>query len=436
MIRGLPYDAEIEYLESTGTQWIDTGIVFNPETDSIEATLAVTQAPTSVQRAVFGARLYSKTTNGYSYLGLMCQQNALTARIYPGYIALGDFTGSLQPLKYKFGIRGRYQGDFSFGGTTSTFQFPSTGLVPTNQLCLFAYGSDANRAFGNISDARIGIFRIFRNSTLVRDFIPVRVGTVGYMYDRVSKRLFGVSGTGAFVLGPDKSRPVMSLHRYGASRFGKIGAGARMLKQSYTARDYVQDGLIAMWDGIENAGWGTHDPNATVWKDLVGDIDFPTDNLQIGGNYVKLIGESVDSGKEPPVSNFIESVIAVETNGIIYIDNSTTRHRLWTTDNAIGHNYYFDRPAISYANSGNLFSVSMPFGGTVDINGKNSYINGKVASVETTSSPYGYNAHNTVGVGFFGFVGKVFSIRVYSRALTADEIAANYAIDEERFNLP
>lgn len=27
MIRGIPYDAEIEYLQSTGTQWIDTGVV-------------------------------------------------------------------------------------------------------------------------------------------------------------------------------------------------------------------------------------------------------------------------------------------------------------------------------------------------------------------------------------------------------------------------
>ena len=38
-----------------------------------------------------------------------------------------------------------------------------------------------------------------------------------------------------------------------------------------TARDYVQSGLVAMWDGIENAGWGTHDPNATTWKNLKGD---------------------------------------------------------------------------------------------------------------------------------------------------------------------
>ena len=38
-----------------------------------------------------------------------------------------------------------------------------------------------------------------------------------------------------------------------------------------TARDYVQDGLIAMWDGIENAGWGVHNQNErSIWVDLVG----------------------------------------------------------------------------------------------------------------------------------------------------------------------
>lgn len=37
-----------------------------------------------------------------------------------------------------------------------------------------------------------------------------------------------------------------------------------------TARDYVQDGLIAMWDGLENAGWGAHDSTAATWVDLTG----------------------------------------------------------------------------------------------------------------------------------------------------------------------
>ena len=43
------------------------------------------------------------------------------------------------------------------------------------------------------------------NGTLVRDFVPVRKGTVGYLYDRVTRKLFGNAGTGDFVLGPDKN---------------------------------------------------------------------------------------------------------------------------------------------------------------------------------------------------------------------------------------
>ena len=37
-----------------------------------------------------------------------------------------------------------------------------------------------------------------------------------------------------------------------------------------TAADYVQDGLVAMWDAIENVGWGIHSDCAQVWVDLVG----------------------------------------------------------------------------------------------------------------------------------------------------------------------
>ena len=37
---------------------------------------------------------------------------------------------------------------------------------------------------------------------------------------------------------------------------------------TYTSASYVQSGLIAQWDGIDNQGTGTHDPTATTWKDL------------------------------------------------------------------------------------------------------------------------------------------------------------------------
>ena len=46
-------------------------------------------------------------------------------------------------------------------------------------------------------------FTLSENNTQIMDMIPVCVGTTGYMYDKVSKTLFGNAGTGNFVLGSD-----------------------------------------------------------------------------------------------------------------------------------------------------------------------------------------------------------------------------------------
>ena len=35
---------------------------------------------------------------------------------------------------------------------------------------------------------------------------------------------------------------------------------------AYTSKDYVQAGLVAQWDGIDNMGTGAHVSNASVWK--------------------------------------------------------------------------------------------------------------------------------------------------------------------------
>ena len=36
----------------------------------------------------------------------------------------------------------------------------------------------------------------------------------------------------------------------------------------FNAKSYVQHGLIIQYDAIDNEGTGTHNPNATVWKNL------------------------------------------------------------------------------------------------------------------------------------------------------------------------
>ena len=50
---------------------------------------------------------------------------------------------------------------------------------------------------------KVYYFQIYEGNDLVLDLIPVRIGQIGYMYDKVSGQLFKNSGTGDFILGPD-----------------------------------------------------------------------------------------------------------------------------------------------------------------------------------------------------------------------------------------
>lgn len=52
--------------------------------------------------------------------------------------------------------------------------------------------------------------------------------------------------------------------------FGEVIAKFKIDGSAIRAGQYVQDGLIGQWDGIENAGRGVHDPSASVWTDLSG----------------------------------------------------------------------------------------------------------------------------------------------------------------------
>ena len=82
-----------------------------------------------------------------------------------------------------------------------------------------------------------------------------------------------------------------------------------------TARDYVQDGLIAMWDGIENAGWGVHDASAATWKDIVGNNDLTiVSGAQTITDNSMVFNDTALGGK---LANEITSMVAIEFCGKI-----------------------------------------------------------------------------------------------------------------------
>lgn len=249
----------------------------------------------------------------------------------------------------------------------------------------------------------------------------------GAMYDRVTRKLFGNAGTGAFVLGPDVATPVMGLRNYPET----------------SAKSYIQDGLVAMWDGIENAGWGVHDASATVWKDLVGDYDFMLNNAAtINPDSIYCDGTQA-AGNTGRVINL--PIVTMEI-ACRYLDSSSNTALFMT--GAVESSWYREVFGISdsnrqflFANRGIGYKDTFSHSWSFNLDNLNWHKDGIAQSPPLEVRTLDADA----GRGYIGRVGgtgnvacecSVYGVRLYSRALTAAEVAYNYSIDKARFNLP
>lgn len=190
-----PYDAEIEYLESTGTQWIHIPYNKSPHIDvTVKCQLLQSQNWTycfaiidGTQQYPYGVRWYQDSCYEITPYGSVTLSDSsqsdgvVTIRMY------NNNTGKDWPELY-----GIYNGA-NKGSKYNSKSYDESG---TN---LFHYGQ-------YYSVCRIFGFTATSEATGQHfDLLPVRKGNIGYMYDRVSGELFGNAGTGAFIIGPDKT---------------------------------------------------------------------------------------------------------------------------------------------------------------------------------------------------------------------------------------
>ena len=75
------------------------------------------------------------------------------------------------------------------------------------------YLFSADGTGGGVRYDRIYYFKIYDGDLLIRDYIPVRKGNIGYMLDKVTHRLFGSINSNNFTLGPDIVNPVPNIRR-------------------------------------------------------------------------------------------------------------------------------------------------------------------------------------------------------------------------------
>lgn len=195
--KALPYDAEIEYLESTGTQWIDTGIACRSY-DGISAKFQVNGRQMGYNAYFFfgqGINVFKENIEVFTAI-----TNTKVSFCLQGYTDVTlDYTNVFNvdvenkiatftdELGQVMGVADRSDvGDYTASYTMAVFATHRASILRKGNVRCFK-------------------FQIIQDSAIVIDLIPVRVGQVGYMYDKVSGQLFGNAGTGDFILGNDKN---------------------------------------------------------------------------------------------------------------------------------------------------------------------------------------------------------------------------------------
>ena len=207
--KALPYDAEVEWIESTGRQWIDTGILAH-------------------------APLTFKCTARYSYDGVASNNNIWGCSVRTPTRHFTPFQGNSSDKTLVLGVSNTYKtsvaGIFikdvwatitsAIDAPISTMSLDGTNVISISRLSIASMNIDMTLplfirrhsvngiVYGGVRLAMASCW-LSKDGVSVRDFIPVRFTnengkSEGAMFDKLSSQLFRNQGTGAFVIGPDK----------------------------------------------------------------------------------------------------------------------------------------------------------------------------------------------------------------------------------------
>lgn len=175
----------LEYIESTGTQYIDTGVVPDANT-KVECDFFAK----TLDCGVFGARI-DYDDNAFTLF--WSTTNAAAIEIGNTFFAIGS-----KAVTNKRCVVEMSATSFKLDGETIQ-TYSQTAISPGVAIYIF-WSSGAS--FSKLS-GRVYSFKIYGGTTIVRNFIPCKNGngTIG-LWDDVSDTFYQNAGTGSFTAGP------------------------------------------------------------------------------------------------------------------------------------------------------------------------------------------------------------------------------------------
>jgi hypothetical protein len=211
---------------------------------------------------------------------------------------------------------------------------------------------------------------------------------------------------------------------------------------------YVTDGLVAMWDGEWNAGGGVHDDTLTAWEDIISGYTLYQRNNSWTWD-ANSFGCSARDELRPRYSGNYEAHPAWQAAGaagtwtveiVPKAAGPSCIHSKWVLNtSSFGYFRFGLDTATRYSDTS---AIGKTIGSwVISRTGElvKTYWNG-VPSLNLTVAGDQPTSSGVVTInGTTGSSGnancRYHAFRIYSSALTAEEIAANYAIDKRRFNL-
>lgn len=220
---------EYEYLQSTGTQYINTGIPYDSTKSTYKIECKFSQ-PSNVGQydAIFGAY----TGESYKCLRIIRgNSNSVMWTYYNNQANSGNKVAfSTANTNIREIVITSSSTILTENGTTTTYENKAVnGTNTTSTFYLFCQGI-ANDSPICLSKSIIYYFRLYDNDTLIKDFVPVSYNRTPGLWDKVEMKFYPNDGTGTFTLG----------HDYNYNKIHQIRKTKRLLPNGVELYDYIQ----------------------------------------------------------------------------------------------------------------------------------------------------------------------------------------------------
>ena len=180
---------ELEYIQSSGTQYIDTG--FKPNQD----TRVVTKFD-MIQTDTAWRKLWGSGSGSYNLDFALWNDGTTKLQSY-----YGTKTNSAVPITSMSLNVDANKNIWEYSGETITFD--KNNFTCAYSMYIFNVNKDNSSAYlpGMM---KLYFFKIYNNEVLVRDFIPCKnpSGAIG-LYDTVNNKFYQNVGSGTFIAGPE-----------------------------------------------------------------------------------------------------------------------------------------------------------------------------------------------------------------------------------------